>query len=104
MGNSSSKKSEGACASTSSCSAGVNDALSAAAAAQAPTAVQETASAACPAPGQPRTNAKGKKICCVCKETKGVRDECIVRNGEERCVMFIEAHNQCLRSEGFDVA
>lgn len=45
----------------------------------------------------------GKKICCVCKPTKQVRDECIVLNGEERCKDFINAHNQCLRSEGFEV-
>ncbi|KAF8820059.1 putative copper chaperone COX17-1 [Cardiosporidium cionae] len=44
-----------------------------------------------------------KRICCVCKETKSVRDECIVLNGEEKCAAFIEAHNQCLRREGFDV-
>lgn len=44
-----------------------------------------------------------KGICCVCKETKAARDECILLNGEERCQQFIEAHNQCLRSEGFDV-
>lgn len=45
----------------------------------------------------------GKKICCVCKPTKEVRDQCIVLNGEERCKEFIFAHNQCLRDEGFDV-
>lgn len=44
-----------------------------------------------------------KKICCVCKETKRVRDECVVLNGENKCRDFIEAHNACLRSEGFDV-
>ena len=46
----------------------------------------------------------GKKICCVCKPTKQVRDECIVLNGEDQCKAFIEAHNQCLRDEGFNVA
>ncbi|PFH36337.1 putative copper chaperone COX17-1 [Besnoitia besnoiti] len=50
-----------------------------------------------------KVNSAGKKICCVCKETKAARDECIVLNGEENCKTFIEAHNQCLRSEGFDV-
>jgi cytochrome c oxidase assembly protein subunit 17 len=51
-----------------------------------------------------RSGKTGKKICCVCKPTKQVRDECIVLNGEERCKAFIDAHNQCLRDEGFDVA
>lgn len=46
----------------------------------------------------------GKKICCVCKPTKEVRDECIVLNGEEKCMPFIYAHNQCLRAEGFEVS
>lgn len=53
--------------------------------------------------GKPKTNAQGKRICCVCKDTKSIRDDCIVRNGEERCQDFISAHNQCLRSEGFEV-
>lgn len=44
-----------------------------------------------------------KKICCVCKEAKRIRDECIILNGEERCQAFIEAHKACLRSEGFQV-
>ncbi len=51
-----------------------------------------------------KKNAKGLKICCVCKETKAARDECIVINGEERCKAFIDAHNECLRAEGFEVA
>jgi cytochrome c oxidase assembly protein subunit 17 len=45
----------------------------------------------------------GKKICCVCKPTKQIRDECIVLNGEDMCKAFIDAHNQCLRDEGFEV-
>lgn len=47
----------------------------------------------------------GKKICCCCPETKKARDECVVFKGEEDpdCVRLIEAHKQCLRSEGFDV-
>ena len=65
-----------------------------------PAAPDLSTGAACPSP---KVNAKGKKICCVCKETKSVRDECIVRNGEQKCRQFIEAHNQCLRAEGFDV-
>eukprot|EP00920_Eleutheroschizon_duboscqi_P019359 GHVT01045895.1.p2 GENE.GHVT01045895.1~~GHVT01045895.1.p2 ORF type:complete len:113 (+),score=8.45 GHVT01045895.1:268-606(+) len=49
------------------------------------------------------TNSKGKRICCVCKETKLVRDECVVLNGQENCLAFIDAHNQCLRAEGFEI-
>jgi cytochrome c oxidase assembly protein subunit 17 len=60
------------------------------------------------APKSECSNAKvskttGKKICCVCKPTKQVRDECIVLNGEDQCKAFIEAHNKCLRDEGFEV-
>ncbi|XP_051146544.1 uncharacterized protein LOC127262078 [Andrographis paniculata] len=44
-----------------------------------------------------------KKICCACPETKKLRDECIVQNGEESCGKWIEAHRRCLRAEGFNV-
>ncbi|KAI4837896.1 hypothetical protein MKS88_003315 [Plasmodium brasilianum] len=43
-----------------------------------------------------------KKICCVCLETKKLRDECIINLGEDQCKKFIDDHNQCLRKEGFD--
>lgn len=43
------------------------------------------------------------RICCACPETKKVRDECIIHNGEEACADRIEAHKACLRSEGFNV-
>jgi cytochrome c oxidase assembly protein subunit 17 len=43
------------------------------------------------------------KICCACPETKTVRDECIVNNGEEACQDKIEAHKVCLRGMGFKV-
>ncbi|GAW79958.1 cytochrome c oxidase copper chaperone [Plasmodium gonderi] len=46
---------------------------------------------------------KKKKICCVCLETKKLRDECIVKLGEEQCKKYIDDHNQCLRNEGFDI-
>ncbi|CRG99118.1 cytochrome c oxidase copper chaperone, putative [Plasmodium relictum] len=46
---------------------------------------------------------KKKKICCVCLETKKLRDECIVNFGETQCQKFIDDHNQCLRNEGFDI-
>ncbi|KAL3848634.1 hypothetical protein ACJIZ3_010516 [Penstemon smallii] len=44
-----------------------------------------------------------KKICCACPETKKLRDECIVTNGESACEKWIEAHRKCLRAEGFNV-
>ncbi|OIW08254.1 hypothetical protein TanjilG_15215 [Lupinus angustifolius] len=44
-----------------------------------------------------------KKICCACPDTKKLRDECIVENGEDACTKWIEAHRQCLRAEGFNV-
>ncbi|KAL3677549.1 hypothetical protein R1sor_027497 [Riccia sorocarpa] len=44
-----------------------------------------------------------KKICCACPTTKKLRDECMVMHGEEACTKWIEAHKECLRSEGFSV-
>ncbi|XP_072069289.1 cytochrome c oxidase copper chaperone 2 isoform X1 [Arachis hypogaea] len=44
-----------------------------------------------------------KKICCACPDAKKLRDECIVEHGEASCAKWIEAHKQCLRSEGFNV-
>jgi cytochrome c oxidase assembly protein subunit 17 len=54
-----------------------------------------------PSPPEP----KKKKICCACPETKGRRDDCIVNHGPEaeQCQKLIEAHKECLRSEGFKV-
>lgn len=46
---------------------------------------------------------KKLKICCACPETKQVRDECMVMNGEEDCKQLIEAHKACLRAAGFDI-
>mmetsp|Transcript_49576 Transcript_49576/g.97659 ORF Transcript_49576/g.97659 Transcript_49576/m.97659 type:complete len:84 (-) Transcript_49576:752-1003(-) len=45
-----------------------------------------------------------KRPCCVCRETRTARDECILLNGEEKCKDFVEAHNRCLKAEGFDPA
>ncbi|KAJ1497027.1 Cytochrome c oxidase copper chaperone [Coelomomyces lativittatus] len=60
-----------------------------------------------------RSNAKGEpfdengkpyKICCVCPETKRVRDECMLLQGsEEACETFILRHQACLRSYGFQI-
>lgn len=53
----------------------------------------------------PKVGKSGKKICCTCPDTKKLRDECVVMNGEDHpdCVKLIEAHKACLRSEGFTV-
>lgn len=44
-----------------------------------------------------------KGPCCVCKETKFARDECVRNNGLDKCEPFVAAHNACLKSEGFNV-
>ncbi|CDR96235.1 cytochrome c oxidase copper chaperone (COX17), putative [Babesia bigemina] len=63
-----------------------------------------TGSSPCqPAAVAPAFSKSGKHICCVCKETKAARDECIAQKGEDQCRHLIELHNQCLRNEGFDV-
>jgi len=46
---------------------------------------------------------KQLKPCCACPETKRVRDECIMENGEEHCANFIEAHKKCMRDLGFNI-
>lgn len=56
---------------------------------------KETAAAAAEAPK--------KKICCACPETKKLRDECVVEHGPDACGKWIDAHLQCLRSEGFKI-
>ena len=43
------------------------------------------------------------KICCACPETRKVRDECGLLNGEDKCKDAIEAHKACLRTLGFKV-
>eukprot|EP00512_Aurantiochytrium_limacinum_P000170 CAMPEP_0171486562 /NCGR_PEP_ID=MMETSP0958-20121227/1159_1 /TAXON_ID=87120 /ORGANISM="Aurantiochytrium limacinum, Strain ATCCMYA-1381" /LENGTH=64 /DNA_ID=CAMNT_0012019455 /DNA_START=52 /DNA_END=246 /DNA_ORIENTATION=+ len=52
---------------------------------------------------KPVLGKSGKKICCSCPETRKVRDNCVVINGESECKEAIEAHNACLRAEGFKV-
>ena len=51
----------------------------------------------------PQIGKSGKKICCSCPDTRKPRDECIVQNGEDKCLSLIEAHKACLREEGFYV-
>lgn len=43
------------------------------------------------------------KACCACPETKRIRDECVILNGEENCSKQIEAHKACMRAAGFNI-
>ena len=52
---------------------------------------------------QPVLGKSGKKICCSCPKTREARDACVVLKGEEACKALVEAHNACLRAEGFNV-
>ena len=51
----------------------------------------------------PNTAEKILKPCCACPQTKKLRDKCIMENGEQKCLEFIDAHKECLRSKGFIV-
>uniref|UniRef100_A0A0N5BFQ7 Cytochrome c oxidase copper chaperone n=1 Tax=Strongyloides papillosus TaxID=174720 RepID=A0A0N5BFQ7_STREA len=58
----------------------------------------------CPMVVDPKTGEKKPlKPCCACPETKKLRDECIIRNGEENCGPLIEAHKKCMRDLGFNI-
>ena len=46
---------------------------------------------------------KIKGPCCVCKETKKIRDECIMFKSEQECLKEIENHKKCLMEYGFKV-
>lgn len=43
------------------------------------------------------------KPCCSCPETRKARDECVVRNGEDKCTDLIEQHKKCMREHGFNI-
>ena len=43
-----------------------------------------------------------KGPCCVCKDTRAERDECIRFFPEEECTEKIEKHFKCLKSFGFE--
>lgn len=45
------------------------------------------------------------KPCCVCKETRKARDECMIKyqDGESMCKDLIIAHLACMRSYGFEI-
>lgn len=36
-------------------------------------------------------------------ETRQLRDQCVVRKGEDQCKEFIDMHKDCLRKLGFKV-
>jgi len=65
------------------------------------------ASAVAPAAaGEPQRGLSGKKICCACPDTRKARDACTVTavgDPESVCRQVIEAHNACLRADGFQV-
>ena len=42
--------------------------------------------------------------CCVCKETKAIRDQCLFDYSEAECTQFIWKHNECLKQHGFEPA
>ncbi|EGF82189.1 hypothetical protein BATDEDRAFT_10057 [Batrachochytrium dendrobatidis JAM81] len=43
------------------------------------------------------------KPCCACPDTRQIRDECVILNGEEQCTDLIKAHQDCMRSMGFNI-
>ena len=53
--------------------------------------------------GEDKITVNGKKLgpCCVCKETKQVRDQCFFTKSEEECQEEIKLHNECLKQHGF---
>ena len=55
--------------------------------------------------GYPLDNKTGEMLrpCCVCPDTKMVRDECIMEKGPDDCLNMIEAHKACMRSLGFKI-
>lgn len=72
------------------------------------TPASTTAAAAAPAAAaatssKPVSPVSGLRICCACPETRKPRDECVVKYTEANCLDYIEAHKQCLRSQGFNV-
>ncbi|KAI9209330.1 cytochrome C oxidase copper chaperone-domain-containing protein [Polychytrium aggregatum] len=43
------------------------------------------------------------KPCCACPDTRKARDECVILEGEEKCIDLIKAHQDCMRSMGFNI-
>lgn len=55
------------------------------------------------APVQDGENKPKCKPCCACPQTKSIRDECVILNGQENCSKEIEAHLACMRAAGFNI-
>jgi cytochrome c oxidase assembly protein subunit 17 len=49
------------------------------------------------------TSTKKLSPCCVCKETKTLRDECLRFKSDLECLKEIDNHKQCLIDNGFKV-
>ncbi len=43
------------------------------------------------------------KPCCACPDTRTARDNCVFDKGEEHCQDLIKAHQDCMRSMGFNI-
>ncbi|CAG82262.2 cysteine alpha-hairpin motif superfamily [Yarrowia lipolytica] len=45
------------------------------------------------------------KPCCVCKDEKAARDECLLFNGvdSDKCKPLISAYKECMKGFGFDI-
>ncbi|KAL2270239.1 hypothetical protein VTJ83DRAFT_2423 [Remersonia thermophila] len=73
-------------------------------AAQIPSLSQAAAAAA---PAQAANAASKPKPCCVCKEEKSQRDECLLfsnaANPEKDCQSTIERYRSCMAGFGFKV-
>ncbi len=68
-------------------------------------ASSQSAAAAAASSATAASTTPKKKICCACPDTKAARDACVVQHGadDKACAALIEAHNKCLRAEGFNV-
>ncbi|KAL2918892.1 hypothetical protein HK105_201726 [Polyrhizophydium stewartii] len=53
--------------------------------------------------GTPAAEAPKCKPCCACPDTRKARDECVFNLGEDKCKDLIKAHQDCMRSMGFNI-
>lgn len=51
------------------------------------------------------TTSSGPRPCCVCKEEKAIRDECMLfsEKGESQCLDTISAYKSCMAGFGFKI-
>ncbi|VVT57781.1 uncharacterized protein SAPINGB_P005866 [Magnusiomyces paraingens] len=68
-------------------------------------AVTASPAAAIPATEAPACHVNKPKPCCVCKDEKSVRDECLLFNGQEsgKCDEFITKYKTCMKGFGFEI-